>query len=260
MGTLDGGTASDPSECLIEAQIEWPDRLRLARERAVLGFFLSGHPTALYTRAFRSLTTCACGRLAELWEPEKGWGNKRKTATIGGVIVGRDIKNIATYSGGPKEDTVIPRRAFLTVEDTSGQVEVRLEPEVFSQFEELIKSDEPLVFSGNLMARKSGGDEGEEQLEVGLRANQVHRAFEDFEQQRVPLVVHLDLTRHTPTDIEGLRTLCGRFPGGLPPEFRVVGDHSRLRLLAARKLSVACDFELMDGVEELLGKGSLRLG
>ena len=260
MGTLDGGTASDPSECLIETQIEWPDRLRLARERAVLGFFLSGHPTALYTRAFRSLTTCACGRLAELWEPEKGWGNKRKTATIGGVIVGRDIKNIATYSGGPKEDTVIPRRAFLTVEDTSGQVEVRLEPEIFSQFEELIKSDEPLVFSGNLMARKSGGDEGEEQLEVGLRANQVHRAFEVFEQQRVPLVVHLDLTRHTPTDIEGLRTLCGRFPGGLPPEFRVVGDHSRLRLLAARKLSVACDFELMDGVEELLGKGSLRLG
>ena len=257
MGTLDGGTASDPSECLIEAQIEgltgsdW-------RERAVLGFFLSGHPTALYT-CIPSLTTCACGRLAELWEPEKG-GNKRKTATIGGVIVGRDIKNIATYSGGPKEDTVIPRRAFLTVEDTSGQVEVRLEPEVFSQFEELIKSDEPLVFSGNLMARKSGGDEGEEQLEVGLRANQVHRAFEVFEQQRVPLVVHLDLTRHTPTDIEGLRTLCGRFPGGLPPEFRVVGDHSRLRLLAARKLSVACDFELMDGVEELLGKGALRLG
>ena len=56
MGTLDGGTASDPSECLIEAQIEWPDRLRLA-ERAVLGFFLSASHTRC-TRAFRSLTTC----------------------------------------------------------------------------------------------------------------------------------------------------------------------------------------------------------
>ena len=261
MGTMDGGTASDPSECLIAAQLEWPDRLRLARERAVLGFFLSGHPTRMYEKAFKRLTTCSCVDLSDLWEPEKGWGNKRKTATIGGVIVARDIKNIATYSGGPKEDTVIPRRAFLTVEDTSGQVEIRLEPEVFEQFEELIKSDEPLVFSGNLMARKSGGgDDGDEQLEVGLRANQVHRAFEVFEQQRIPFVFSLDLKRHTPHDIEGLKSLCSRFPGAMPPEFRIAGDHGRLRLLAARELSVACHLELMDEVEELLGKGSVQLG
>ena len=261
MGAMDGGTASDPGECLIEERLEWPDRLRLARERAVLGFFLSGHPTTIYQKAFKRLTTCRCSDLASLWEPEKGWGNKRKTATLAGVIVARDIKNIATYSGGPKEDTVIPRRAFITIEDTSGQVEIRLEPEVFGQFEELIKSDEPLVFSGNLMARKSGGgDDGEEQLQVGLRVNQVHRAFEVFEQQRIPFVLRLDLERHTPDDIEGLKALCRRFPGSMPPEFRIRGDHGRLRLLAAHELSVACHLELMDEVEELLGKGSVQLG
>ena len=111
------------------------------------------------------------------------------------------------------------------------------------------------------MARKSGGgDDGDEQLEVGLRANQVHRAFEVFEQQRIPFVFSLDLKRHTPHDIEGLKSLCSRFPGAMPPEFRIAGDHGRLRLLAARELSVACHLELMDEVEELLGKGSVQLG
>ena len=177
------------------------------------------------------------------------------------MIVARDIKNIATYSGVAREDTVIPRRAFLTVEDTSGQVEVRLEPEIFGQFEELIKSDEPLVFSGNLMARKSGGgEEGEETLQVGLRANAVHRAFEVFEQQRIPFVLQLDLSRHTPGDIAGLKDLCRRYPGAMPPEFRIGGDHGWLRLLAAQNLSVACRLELMDEVEELLGKGTVQLG
>jgi hypothetical protein len=112
------------------------------------------------------------------------------------------------------------------------------------------------------MARRigSGSDDEEETLEVSLNATRVHRAFEVFEQQRVPLVLRLDLKRHTPADMAELKTLLRRFPGTMPSEFRITGEHGKLRLLAAQDLAVACDLALMDSVEELLGKNVLQLG
>jgi DNA polymerase III subunit alpha len=242
---------------------EWPDRLRLQRERDVLGFYLSGHPTKLYQRAFHRLQMCPCGDLATRWDSNRGWGaNRRTTAAVGGLVVGKDIKNIATYSGAAKDETVIPRRAFLVVEDTSGQVEVRMEPEVFTRYEALVALDEPLVFQGHLMARRSGGgDEAQEdQLQVGLNATGVRRAFEVFEEQRVPLTLHTDLHRHSPKTIAELRGLLSRFPGALPPEFRIREGKQSLHLLAAASLSVQCTLEVLDGVEEILGRGGIEIG
>src|SRR3989449_2756729 len=119
----------------------WTEHDRLAREKAVLGFFISGHPLAKYraeVELFGTRTTATLGR----WSDQK----VRVAAVV--TVVKRQIskKSGAEY-------------ARLVLEDFHGTAEGLVFPEAWAKLNDVIRPDQALLLSGGFSAR----DRGEEQ-------------------------------------------------------------------------------------------------
>jgi len=117
---------------------EWPDDQRLAYEKEVLGFYVSGHPLAQYASVIDSLGVTTSADLATR-------SHGARVTLLGHVAA---LKETATKSGN--------RMAFVTLEDMAGTVEVTVFPEPFKVAAPYLRSREPLVVRG----RVDDGDKG----------------------------------------------------------------------------------------------------
>jgi DNA polymerase III subunit alpha len=116
----------------LEKMTDWTRSARLAYEKEVLGFYLSGHPLDVLDQMLRPWTT---GTIAE-FEPVP----HKSKVTI--VCVIATLKEIITKKG--------TRMAFGQAEDTTGSVELIIFPDTFAQYEMALKADTALLVQGTL--------------------------------------------------------------------------------------------------------------
>jgi DNA polymerase-3 subunit alpha len=123
---------------------------RLAREKAVLGFFISGHPLDRYraeVELFGTRTTATLGRWSE---------HKVRIAAVVTVVK----RQISKKSGA--------EYARLTLEDFHGTAEALVFPEAWAKLNEVIRADRALLLAGGYSAR----DRDEEQAPFIVEAAQ----------------------------------------------------------------------------------------
>ncbi|HLO24950.1 MAG TPA: DNA polymerase III subunit alpha, partial [Geobacteraceae bacterium] len=111
---------------------EWDAKLLLGFEKEAIGFFITGHPLGRYVADMKRFATADCASLADL--PDKS------DVRICGIVAG--LKESITKKGD--------RMGFVTLEDLTGSVEVIVFPEIYAKAVEHLKSEEPLVVSGNV--------------------------------------------------------------------------------------------------------------
>ncbi len=111
---------------------EWSRSARLAYEKEVLGFYLSGHPLDTYAGLLKRFSTSALGELELVPSKSK--------ISVTGIVT--EIKPFITKKG--------TRMAFGTLEDTSGSCELVIFPDVYAQCEAVLKNDQALVITGQL--------------------------------------------------------------------------------------------------------------
>src|SRR5205807_601638 len=119
----------------------WSEHDRLTREKAVLGFFISGHPLARYrveVELFGTRTTATLGQ----------WSDQR--VRIGAVVT--VLKRQISKKTGAEY-------ARLTLEDFHGTAEALVFPEAWAKLNEVIRADRALLLAGSY----SGRDRDEEQ-------------------------------------------------------------------------------------------------
>src|SRR5256886_4698525 len=119
----------------------WSEHDRLAREKAVLGFFISGHPLAHYRVEVELFGTRTTATLAQ-------WSDQR--VRIGAVVT--VVKRQISKKTGAEY-------ARLTLEDFHGTAEALVFPEAWAKLSEVIRADRALLFAGSYSAR----DRDEEQ-------------------------------------------------------------------------------------------------
>src|SRR5207247_7383718 len=103
----------------------WTEHERLTREKAVLGFFISGHPLAKYAaevELFGTRTTATLG----MWSPPP------QKVTIAAVVTVVK-RQIAKKTGA--------EYARLTLEDFHGAVEALVSPEACATLSSVIRAD-----------------------------------------------------------------------------------------------------------------------
>lgn len=119
---------------------EWDELQQLALEKEALGLYLSGHPLHHYEQELRQI---APRRFAELSSPQ-GQGSARQICgqrvIIAGLIVA--VRMSKTRQGG--------RSAFVTLDDQSARLEVKVFSEVFENSRELLLPDQVIVVEGVL--------------------------------------------------------------------------------------------------------------
>ena len=146
----DGGSGPEP---LPRPHVPpWTLEQRLDGERAILGFYLSGHPTDAWRSVLAQLAPCPLGAIAKEWKPpEPRNGRPVDTPwTIAGQVI--DVRR--------RRDDL----AIVHLEDFSGSLEVIVAQEVLQEAQGLLLPGAMLVIEGGLRQSEFG---------LGLRARRI---------------------------------------------------------------------------------------
>jgi len=111
---------------------EWTERQRLAYEKQVLGFYVSGHPLGRHARFLSMLVTATADQISEL--------DDGKPVISGGMVTA--VRTAATKRGS--------RMAFVTVEDLTGSFEVVIFAEAFEKAREYLEPDRAIIIEGRI--------------------------------------------------------------------------------------------------------------
>jgi len=120
----------------------WDEKQRLILEKEALGLFLTGHPLAMVDDEIRQF---APTRLGQWLERLDNGGNgerfrqKEQDARVCGLVV--DIRMRNSFRG---------REAFVTLDDRSGRVDVRVSPDMLAQIEAIVHKDLVWVVDGGI--------------------------------------------------------------------------------------------------------------
>lgn len=174
--------AGDEDNVTLERMHEWNRSARLAYEKEVLGFYLSGHPLDGIDQLVKSWTSGTVGDLAP--------GVHKSKVSLMGLV--SSLREIITKKG--------TRMAFGQLEDTTGSVEMVIFPDVFAQNEMALKSDSPIIVQATLE------NEGEPKLIV----EKIQRA-EDVLRQAKRLVLRVD--QEVAPKLSLLKELISKYPG-----------------------------------------------
>ena len=209
---------------------------RLAAEKAILGFYISGHPLEPFRAECELMATHTVSQLGT-WSPEP--------MSLAGVVT--SIKRQISKKSGAEF-------ARLTIEDFSGSAEILVFPEAWASIGDRVKSDIPVLIKGGYSRRDQDADNPTFIVDTITRLAEL-RATGQFS-----VSLELDGEAGLPTDVmKDVRAVADAHPGAAPLELRWRGpDGSPARLRSASlKLSTAGP-ALME-LRALLGTERVRL-
>jgi DNA polymerase III subunit alpha len=225
---------------------EWDDDQRLAFEKEVLGFYVSGHPLARYKALVESLGITSSSELAA-----RPGGSK---VLLFGQVA--SLREIPTKSGN--------RMAFATIEDTDGTVDVTIFPESFKAGAALLRSRDALLISGKVDDTEKGRVVLAEQvrlLEHAAAAIADRAAHGNGGAAQGPpnaCRVLVPANGDAAAVLARLREMCGEHAGEVPLFVHVLVSSLEVVVRAAG-ISVDASPALIAGIEALLGQGAVKV-
>ncbi len=128
---------SNDDVALVAAE-PWSKEYLLAAEKETLGLYLSGHPIDRYVD---ELAQFIPKRINDLDAPEsKGYQRNEIGVITAGLIVA--IRTMKNKNGG--------RMAFITLDDQTARLEVRVFADVYEQYQTLLQPDKLVVIQGKI--------------------------------------------------------------------------------------------------------------
>ncbi|MBL1322069.1 MAG: DNA polymerase III subunit alpha [Methylophaga sp.] len=136
-GLTTASQTDEMDEPLIEME-PWTEEQLLVAEKETLGLYLSGHPIDRY---IDELALFIPKKISELDAPEsKGYKRNEKSVITAGLIVA--IRTMKGKKGG--------RMAFITLDDQTARLEVRVFAEVYEQYQDQLQPDKLVVIQGKI--------------------------------------------------------------------------------------------------------------
>jgi DNA polymerase-3 subunit alpha len=224
---------------------DWEESERLANEKEVLGFFVSGHPLDKYAEKLRNLTgVISVAEALELKPPEKRWGTQADPADeiqVAGMILGLRVQK-------SKRDQKLYAQAAL--EDATGKIELICFPRDYERLSGQLKIEAPVLVRGVLM----GDEDAAQKIAVSLI-----QALEEV-QVKLPsgVRIRINLDRATEKIFAGLKSAADAAPGPGKVMLHLEKKGEYAVILEPEGMSVAADRGWVERVEELVGKGAVQ--
>jgi DNA polymerase-3 subunit alpha len=218
---------------------------RLAAEKEVLGFFVSGHPLDKYAEKLRNLPGVVDIATALEMKPPPSNGRRGQTPeneiAIAGVMLGLKVQK-------SKKSGDLWAQAGL--EDATGRIELLCFPKDYERLAESLRIEAPVLVRGQLRA--------EEEAAPKLAVSAI-QALEDVK-VRLPMNVRIriQLDRVSETTLEDLRELVVSAPGPGRVMLNVEQKGQYCVVMEPEELRVAADRAFIDKVELLLGRGMVQ--
>jgi DNA polymerase III subunit alpha len=182
----------------------WSQAEKLAYEKELLGFYVTGHPLDEYRAELERDKYTPIARLGEK--------ESKSVVTIAGQLASVERK-FTKKDGKPF--------AIVVLEDMSASLEVMIWSDAFTKNQRHLEAGKVVSITGRLDQRDDG---------PRVAADKVEPLTKPAPKER-PLVLTLDRAKATERDLLAIREILSRHPGTRRIEFRILGDHAPLRLV-----------------------------
>jgi DNA polymerase III subunit alpha len=224
---------------------DWEESERLANEKEVLGFFVSGHPLDKYAEKLRNLTgVISIAEALERKPPERRWGGQSDPADeimVAGLMHGLRVQKT-------RRDQKLYAQAWL--EDATGKMELIAFPRDYERLAEQLKIEAPVLIRGVL----SGDEESAPKLSLVTV-----QALEGV-QVKLPsgVRIRINLDRATEQMLAELKSAADAAPGPGKVMIQLERKGEFAVILEPEGMSVSADRGWVERVEELVGKGTVQ--
>ena len=213
----------------------WSEAERLAREKEVLGFFISGHPLERYrseVELFGARTTATLQEWSE------------HAVTIGAVVT--QVKRQISKKTGKEY-------ARLVLEDFHGTADAIVFPDAWARLNQVIIPDASLLLTGGFSDRDRGED----------RAPFLVESASALADLRESGAVALSLRWRQPSappaeTVRSAAALCSAHPGPTPLYIEWSDGNGEAVRLRARRVRVAAEEDLLRALRDLLGPDAVH--
>jgi DNA polymerase-3 subunit alpha len=246
-GLFDEGPKAgwDSSEDLPKVA-DWEEGERLANEKDVLGFFVSGHPLDKYAEKLRNLAgVISAAEALERKPPERRWGTQADPADeiqVAGMILGLRVQK-------SKRDQKLYAQAAL--EDATGKIDLICFSRDYEKLSGQLKMEAPVLVRGVLMGDEDAAPKISVSSIVALEEVQV----------KLPsgVRIRINLDRATEEILTALKSAADAAPGPGKVMLHLEKKGEYAAILEPESMSVAADRGWVECVEELVGKGAVQM-
>ena len=214
---------------------DWDEHTRLAAEKEILGFFITGHPLEKYKEKLHDLQALSVEELSAM---TKSTG-KDETITTAGII--SNVRVLKSKKGD--------YYAQAMLEDMSGSIDMIVFPEAYKRLADKVKLEVPVLVKAGV------------RLEEGAKPK-IHAAeITPLEEAKVPLPkkirVTIALRTADESTIDNLHALFVERKGEAKVLFNVERPGDFMAVMEAEGYNVLPDRAFLARVEELCGRGSV---
>jgi DNA polymerase III subunit alpha len=212
----------------------WTEAERLAKEKEVLGFFISGHPLERFRQEVELFGTRTTATLSE-------WGEHQ--VSVAAVITA--VKRQISKKTGKEY-------ARLVLEDFHGTAEAIVFPEAWAKLNQIILPDSALLLTGGYSDRDRGDDQAPFIVEVArpLAELKSSGALALSLRWRAP-------SAPEPGAVKEVAAICSAHPGPTPIYIEWSDGNGEAVRLRSRRIRVAAEDDLVRALRDLLGSESV---
>jgi DNA polymerase III subunit alpha len=234
-GEADGGAAAHQHRISLPDIPPWTEAERLAREKEVLGFFISGHPLERFrdeVELFGTRTTATLGEWSE------------HQASIGAVVTA--VKRQISKKTGKEYARVV-------LEDFHGTAEAIVFPDAWAKLNQTIVADAALLLTGGYSDRDRGED----------HAPFIVESARQMDELKTSGAVALSLrwgapSAPRPEALQQVAALCSAHPGPTPLYIEWSDGNGEAVRLRSRRVKVTAEEDLVRALRDLLGADSVH--
>jgi DNA polymerase-3 subunit alpha len=216
---------------------DWDEHTRLANEKEILGFFITGHPLERYRDKLQDLHALSTEEIAAM----KASTGKDENITTAGIIT--SIRVLKSKRGD--------FYAQGTLEDMSGSLEMLVFPEAYRKLQDKVKLEVPVLIRGGV------------RIEEGANPKLTVNEIQPLEDAKVPLPrslrIRIPLESSNEATVDALHTLFSERKGEAKVLFDVERQGDFMVVMEAEGYNVEPDRNFIACVEQLCGRGAVRV-
>jgi DNA polymerase-3 subunit alpha len=215
---------------------DWDEHTRLAAEKEILGFFITGHPLERYRDKLTDFHALSTEDMAGM----KSTTGKDEICAGGIITTVRVLKSKRGdfYAQG-------------TLEDMSGSIEMLVFPEAYKRLQDKVRLEVPVLIRGGV------------RIEEGANPKLTVSEITPLEEAKPPLPrslrIRIPLESATESTVDALHTLFTERKGEAKVLFDVERQGDFMVVMEAGGYNVQPDHTFIARVEELCGRGSVRI-
>ena len=218
----------------IQEERDFDDLEKLSHEAELMGIYISGHPLDRYKNLMQELSTMPVAQVQDFLGSDQ-----KRSMTLAGQITAR--KNIITKKGD--------KMCFATLEDLSGKIECIVFPKVFTEYELILNSDEPVLVEGYVNLQESPRK---------IFAEKILRLKEHSENKITGVRINVDLTDLTEIKLNKLRQVLLSYRGATPMHLIFEGPGGKARLPLGEEFLINPTPQMAHQINEVFNRDAVK--